>query len=137
MKCVILAGGKGTRIAEESSSRPKPMVEIGSKPILWHIMKLYASFGVDEFVVCLGYKGYMVKENFANYFLHEADVTFDMAGNRVEYHDCRSEPWKGTLVDTGEASMTGGALLHVGDSFNAAHSLSITSPPRPANLAIR
>ena len=114
MKCVILAGGKGTRIAEESSTRPKPMLEIGGRPILWHIMKLYAAFGVNEFIICLGYKGYMVKEYFANYFLHQADVTFDMAGNRVEYHDCRSEPWKVTLVDTGEESMTGGRLLHVG-----------------------
>ena len=114
MKCVILAGGKGTRIAEESTTRPKPMLEIGGRPILWHIMKLYAAFGVREFVVCLGYKGYMVKEYFANYFLHQADVTFDMAGNRVEYHDCRSEPWKVTLVDTGEDSMTGGRLLQVG-----------------------
>ena len=113
MKCVILAGGKGTRIAEESSTRPKPMVEIGGRPILWHIMKLYAAFGVDEFIVCLGYKGYMVKEYFANYFLHQADVTFDMAANKVEYHDCRSEPWKVTLVDTGEESMTGGRLLGV------------------------
>ena len=113
MKCVILAGGKGTRIAEESNTRPKPMVEVGSRPILWHIMKLYASFGVREFVVCLGYKGYMVKEYFANYFLHQADVTFDMSENRVEYHDCRSEPWKVTLVDTGEETMTGGRLLKV------------------------
>ena len=113
MKCVILAGGKGTRIAEESNTRPKPMVEIGGRPILWHIMKLYAAFGVNEFIVCLGYKGYMVKEYFANYFLHQADVTFDMAGNRVEYHDCRSEPWKVTLVDTGEETMTGGRLLQV------------------------
>ncbi|MEA3106304.1 MAG: glucose-phosphate cytidylyltransferase [Gammaproteobacteria bacterium] len=126
MKCVILAGGKGTRIAEESNSRPKPMVEIGSKPILWHIMKLYASFGVREFVVCLGYKGYMVKEYFANYFLHQADVTFDMAGNRVEYHDCRSEPWKVTLVDTGEESMTGGRLLQVGKYLNAGETFCMT-----------
>jgi len=113
VKCVILAGGKGTRIAEESNTRPKPMVEIGSRPILWHIMKLYAAFGVREFIVCLGYKGYMVKEYFANYFLHQADVTFDMGQNRVEYHDCRSEPWKVTLVDTGEETMTGGRLLKV------------------------
>jgi glucose-1-phosphate cytidylyltransferase len=118
MKCVILAGGKGTRIAEESAARPKPMVEIGSRPILWHIMKLYASYGVTEFIVCLGYRGYMVKEYFANYFLHQADVTFDMAGNRVEYHDCRSEPWKVTLVDTGDATMTGGRLLQVGKYLN-------------------
>jgi glucose-1-phosphate cytidylyltransferase len=113
MKCVILAGGKGTRIAEESNTRPKPMVEIGAHPILWHIMKLYASYGVHEFIVCLGYKGYMVKEYFANYFLHQADVTFDMTSNKVEYHDCRSEPWKVTLVDTGEETMTGGRLLQV------------------------
>jgi glucose-1-phosphate cytidylyltransferase len=113
MKCVILAGGRGTRIAEESGTRPKPMLEIGGRPILWHIMKLYAAFGVSEFIVCLGYKGYIVKEYFANYFLHQADVTFDMSGNRVEYHDCRSEPWKVTLVDTGEESMTGGRLLKV------------------------
>jgi glucose-1-phosphate cytidylyltransferase len=119
MKCVILAGGKGTRIAEESNSRPKPMVEIGSRPILWHIMKLYATFGVHEFIVCLGYKGYMIKEYFANYFLHQADVTFDMAANRVEYHDCRSEPWKVTLVDTGEESMTGGRLMQIGKYLNA------------------
>ncbi len=119
MKCVILAGGKGTRIAEESNTRPKPMVEIGGRPILWHIMKLYASHGVREFVVCLGYKGYMVKEYFANYFLHQADVTFDMVGNRLEYHDSRSEPWKVTLVDTGEDAMTGGRLLQVGRYLNA------------------
>ena len=126
MKCVILAGGKGTRIAEESNTRPKPMVEIGSRPILWHIMKLYASFGVHDFIVCLGYKGYMVKEYFANYFLHQADVTFDMTGNRVEYHDCRSEPWKVTLVDTGEESMTGGRLAQVGKYLNAGEPFCMT-----------
>jgi glucose-1-phosphate cytidylyltransferase len=114
VKCVILAGGKGTRIAEESNTRPKPMVEIGGRPILWHIMKSYAAYGVNEFIVCLGYKGYMVKEYFANYFLHQADVTFDMTRNTVDYHDCRSEPWKVTLVDTGEETMTGGRLRHVG-----------------------
>src|SRR3984957_15788758 len=108
MKCVTLAGGKGTRIAEESNTRPKPMVEIGAQPILWHIMKSYPSFGVTDFILCLGYKEY-----FANYFLHQADVTFDMAQNRVEYHDCRSEPWKVTLVDTGEETMTGGRPLQV------------------------
>src|ERR1700690_1572050 len=113
MKCVIPAGGKGTRIPEESNPRPKPMVEIGPHPILWHIMKLYAAYGVHEFIVCLGYKGYMVKEYFANYFLHQADVTFDMSSNKVAYHGCRSEPWKVTLVDTGEETMTGGRLLQV------------------------
>jgi glucose-1-phosphate cytidylyltransferase len=110
---VILAGGKGTRIAEESTTRPKPMVEIGTRPILWHIMKCYSSYGINDFIICLGYKGYMVKEYFANYFLHQADVTFDMLENRVEYHDCRVDPWKVTLVDTGEESMTGGRLLQV------------------------
>jgi glucose-1-phosphate cytidylyltransferase len=126
MKCVILAGGRGTRIAEESNTRPKPMVQIGTRPILWHIMKLYASFGVNEFIVCLGYKGYMVKEYFANSFLHQADVTFDMAGNHVDYHDCRSEPWKVTLVDTGEDSMTGGRLLQVGKYLNPGESFCMT-----------
>ena len=126
MKCVILAGGKGTRIAEESSIRTKPMVEIGAQHILWHIMKLYASFGVTEFIVCLGYKGYMIKEYFANYFLHQADVTFDMRENRVDYHDCRSEPWKVTLVDTGEESMTGGRLLHIRKYLNAGETFCMT-----------
>jgi glucose-1-phosphate cytidylyltransferase len=136
MKCVILAGGKGTRIAEESSTRPKPMVEIGAQPILWHIMKLYASFGVDEFIVCLGYKGYMIKEYFANYFLHQADVTFDMTENRVEYHDCRSEPWKVTLVDTGEDSMTGGRLLQVRKYLNAREPFCMTYGDGLANIDI-
>jgi glucose-1-phosphate cytidylyltransferase len=136
MKCVILAGGKGTRIAEESASRPKPMVEIGSRPMLWHIMKLYASFGVTEFIVCLGYKGYMVKEYFANYFLHQADVTFDMAGNQVEYHDCRSEPWKVTLVDTGDETMTGGRLMQVGKYLNVGESFCMTYGDGLSNIDI-
>jgi len=123
MKCVILAGGKGTRIAEESNTRPKPMVEIGTRPILWHIMKLYGAFGVNEFIVCLGYKGYMIKEYFANYFLHQADVTFDMAENRAEYHDCRVEPWKVTLVDTGDDTNTGGRLLQIGKFFDGERAL--------------
>lgn len=113
MKCVILAGGKGTRIAEESAIRPKPLVEIGGRPILWHIMKLYSWHGVNEFIVCLGYKGYMIKEYFANYFLHQSDVTFDVAANKVRYHDSRSEPWIVTLVDTGDATMTGGRLRRI------------------------
>jgi glucose-1-phosphate cytidylyltransferase len=137
MKCVILAGGKGTRIAEESNTRPKPMVEIGSKPILWHIMKLYASFGVNEFIVCLGYKGYMVKEYFANYFLHQADVTFDMQENLVQYHDSRSEPWKVTLVDTGEETMTGGRLLQVGRYLNAGEPFCMTYGDGLADIDIR
>lgn len=114
MKCVILAGGKGTRIAEESSSRPKPMVEIGGLPILWHIMKLYSHYGVNDFVVCLGYKGYLIKEYFANYYLHNADVTFDMRDNKVHYHRTRGDNWRVTLVDTGEETMTGGRLKRVG-----------------------
>jgi glucose-1-phosphate cytidylyltransferase len=136
VKCVILAGGKGTRIAEESNTRPKPMVEIGTQPLLWHIMKLYAAFGVREFIVCLGYKGYMIKEYFANYFLHQADVTFDMAANRVEYHDCRSEPWKVTLVDTGEETMTGGRLKQVGKYLDAGEPFCMTYGDGLADLDI-
>jgi glucose-1-phosphate cytidylyltransferase len=136
VKCVILAGGKGTRIAEESNTRPKPMVEIGAQPILWHIMKLYAAFGVREFIVCLGYKGYVIKEYFANYFLHQADVTFDMMENRVDYHDCRSEPWKVTLVDTGEESMTGGRLLQVRKYLNAGEPFCTTYGDGLANIDI-
>lgn len=113
MKAVILAGGMGTRISEESTLRPKPMIEIGGKPILWHIMKIYSAHGVNEFIVCLGYKGYMVKEYFANYFLHMSDVTFDMEHNRMEVHQNSAEPWKVTLVDTGENTMTGGRLKRV------------------------
>ncbi|MEJ2061220.1 MAG: glucose-1-phosphate cytidylyltransferase [Gammaproteobacteria bacterium] len=110
MKAVILAGGLGTRISEETHLRPKPMIEIGGKPILWHIMKLYSAHGVNEFVICCGYKGYMIKEYFANYFLHMSDVTFDMAANRMEVHERYAEPWKVTLVDTGEETLTGGRL---------------------------
>ncbi len=113
MKLVILAGGMGTRISEETSVRPKPMVEIGSKPILWHIMKLYSAWGVTEFIVCLGYRGYVIKEYFANYYLHTSDVTFDIANNSMEIHESTSEPWRVTLVDTGEFTMTGGRLKRV------------------------
>lgn len=113
MKAVILAGGLGTRISEETSVRPKPMIEIGGKPILWHIMKIYSSHGVNEFIICLGYKGYLIKEYFANYFLHTSDVTFDMKNNRMDVHQNSSEPWKVTLVDTGDESMTGGRLKRV------------------------
>lgn len=115
MKAVILAGGLGTRFAEETSLRPKPMIEIGGKPILWHIMKIYSSHGVNDFIVCCGYKGYVIKEYFANYFLHTSDVTFRMAENRMEVHQRRAEPWNVTLIDTGDASMTGGRLLRVAD----------------------
>jgi glucose-1-phosphate cytidylyltransferase len=114
MKAVILAGGLGTRIAEETSSRPKPMVEVGGKPILWHIMKMYSAHGVNDFVICCGYKGYMIKEYFANYFLHMSDVTFDMANNNaMEIHQQYAEPWKITLIDTGENTLTGGRLKRV------------------------
>ena len=113
MKCVILAGGYGTRISEESHLRPKPMIEIGGRPILWHVMKLYAAHGIDEFILCLGHKGYVIKEYFANYFLHMSDVTFDMAANRMEVHHCAAEPWRVTLVDTGEGTLTGGRLKRV------------------------
>ncbi|MEP0202532.1 MAG: glucose-1-phosphate cytidylyltransferase [Halioglobus sp.] len=113
MKAVILAGGFGTRLSEETSTRPKPMVEIGGKPMLWHIMKMYSAHGINDFVVCCGYKGYMIKEYFANYFLHMSDVTFNMRDNTMEVHDKRAEPWNVTLVDTGENSMTGGRLRRV------------------------
>ena len=113
MKAVILAGGLGTRLSEETSLRPKPMVEIGGKPILWHILKTYAHHGVNDFVICCGYKGYIIKEYFANYFLHMSDVTFDMRSNTMEVHHKRAEPWNVTLVDTGDDSMTGGRLLRV------------------------
>jgi glucose-1-phosphate cytidylyltransferase len=113
MKAVILAGGLGTRILEESHLRPKPMVEIGGKPILWHIMKSYSHHGVNDFIICLGYKGYVIKEYFANYFLHMSDVTFDLGQNSMEVHEQHAEPWKVTLVDTGEQSMTGGRLKRV------------------------
>ncbi|QWD93555.1 glucose-1-phosphate cytidylyltransferase [Polynucleobacter asymbioticus] len=115
MKCVILAGGLGTRISEESASKPKPMIEIGGKPILWHIMKIYSHYGINEFIICCGYKGYVIKEYFANYFLHMSDVTFDMRANSMEVHHQFAEPWKVTLVDTGEDTMTGGRLKRVGN----------------------
>lgn len=115
MKAVILAGGLGTRLSEETSTRPKPMVEIGGKPILWHIMKMYAAHGINDFVICCGYKGYVIKEYFANYFLHMSDVTFNMRDNSMEVHNKRAEPWSVTLVDTGDNSMTGGRLRRVSD----------------------
>ncbi len=115
MKAVILAGGLGTRLAEETTIRPKPMVEVGGRPVLWHIMKCYAHHGINDFVICCGYRGYVIKEYFANYFLHMSDVTFDMRSNRMEVHQRRAEPWTVTLVDTGETSMTGGRLRRVAD----------------------
>ncbi|MBF0192691.1 MAG: glucose-1-phosphate cytidylyltransferase [Magnetococcales bacterium] len=115
MKVVILAGGLGTRLSEETSLRPKPMVEIGGKPILWHIMKMYSHHGINDFIICCGYKGYIIKEYFANYFLHMSDVTFDMRSNQMHVHHKRAEPWTVTLVDTGDSSMTGGRLRRVSE----------------------
>jgi len=115
MKAVILAGGLGTRLSEETSTKPKPMVEIGGMPILWHIMKIYSSHGINDFIICLGYKGYIIKEYFKNYSLHMSDITFNMEDNSIEVHKKRADPWNITLVDTGENSMTGGRLLRVKD----------------------
>lgn len=126
MKAVILAGGLGTRLSEETSVRPKPMVEIGGKPILWHIMKMYASHGINDFVICCGYKGYVIKEYFANYFLHMSDVTFNMRENKMEVHNKRAEPWNVTLVDTGEQSMTGGRLRRVAEYVKNEESFCFT-----------
>ena len=113
MKAVILAGGLGTRISEETHLKPKPMIEIGGKPILWHILKIFSAHGINDFVICCGYKGYLIKEYFSNYFLHNCDVTFDMSSNRMEVHHQKTEPWKVTLVDTGEGTLTGGRLKRV------------------------
>ncbi len=115
LKAVILAGGLGTRISEETNLKPKPMVEVGGKPILWHILKMYSAHGVNEFIICCGYRGYVIKEYFANYFLHNSDVTFDLATNSMQVHHQYAEPWKVTLVDTGEHTMTGGRLRRVAD----------------------
>jgi glucose-1-phosphate cytidylyltransferase len=115
MKAVILAGGLGTRISEETHLKPKPMIEIGGKPVLWHIMKGYLAHGVDEFIICCGYRGYVIKEYFANYFLHMSDVTFDMAKNQVTVHQHKAEPWRVTVVDTGDETLTGGRLKRVGE----------------------
>ena len=113
MKAVILAGGLGTRLSEETQNKPKPMVEIGNKPILWHILKIYSFYGINEFIICCGYKGYLIKEYFANYFLHTSDVTLDIANDKIQIHNQTTEPWKVTLVDTGENTMTGGRLKRV------------------------
>ena len=113
MKVVILAGGFGTRLSEETSIKPKPMVEIGGKPILWHIMKIYSYYGFNEFIICLGYKGYVIKEYFANYFIHQSDITIDLESNKIETHTHYGEPWKVTLVDTGDKTLTGGRILRI------------------------
>ena len=114
MKAVILAGGLGTRLSEETTIKPKPMIEIGGIPILWHIMKIYSCYDIKEFIICCGYKGYLIKEYFANYFLHMSDVTFDMRNNKMEVHQRKAEPWNVTLVNTGEDAQTGGRLLRIG-----------------------
>jgi glucose-1-phosphate cytidylyltransferase len=137
MKCVILAGGLGTRISEESHLRPKPMIEIGGRPILWHIMKIYAHHGVCDFIICLGYKGYMVKEYFANYFLHQSDVTIDTRTNRVTYHKGEVEDWRVTLVDTGEHAMTGGRLKRVRRYLDPREPFCMTYGDGVSNIDIR
>ena len=126
MKTVIFAGGLGTRISEETSSRPKPMIEVGGKPLLWHIMKTYSHHGINEFIICCGYKGYVIKEYFANYFLHMSDVTFDMSKNSMEVHQRNAEPWRVTLVDTGDETMTGGRLKRVADYVRGDEAFCLT-----------
>jgi len=136
VKAVLLAGGLGTRISEESSVKPKPMIEIGGKPMLWHIMKLYSAHGVNDFIVCCGYKGYVIKEYFANYFLHMSDVTFDIANNAMQVHQRYAEPWKVTLVDTGEATLTGGRLKRVAPYLKDEESFCFTYGDGLADLDI-
>ena len=136
MKAVILAGGLGTRISEESSIRPKPMIEIGGKPILWHIMKMYSHYGINDFIVCCGYKGYVIKEYFANYFLHMSDITFDIKNNSMEVHQHYSEPWKVTLIDTGEQTMTGGRLKRVQQYLENEESFCMTYGDGVSNIDI-
>ena len=135
MKAVILAGGFGTRISEESHLKPKPMIEIGGKPILWHIMKIFGSHGINEFVICLGYKGYMIKEYFANYFLHMSDVTFDISTNQMEVHYAKAEPWKVTLIDTGDNTMTGGRLKRVQEHIHGTFCLTYGDGVSDINLS--
>lgn len=136
MVSVILAGGRGTRIAEESHLRPKPMIEIGGRPILWHIMKIYAHHGITDFVICLGYRGYMVKEYFFNYYLHSSDVTIDMSTNEVVHHRTRTEPWRVTLVDTGDATLTGGRLLRIRHFLEPDEDFCLTYGDGVANIDI-
>ena len=136
MKAVILAGGLGTRISEETHLKPKPMVEIGGKPILWHIMKIYSAHGVNDFVICCGYKGYVIKEYFANYFLHMSDVTFDMAENRMTVHRQTAEPWRVTLVDTGENTLTGGRLKRVKEYLEGEEAFCFTYGDGVADIDI-
>ncbi len=136
MKAVLLAGGLGTRISEETHLKPKPMIEIGGKPILWHIMKLYSAHGINEFIICCGYKGYVIKEYFANYFLHMSDVTFDMQQNEMQVHQRKAEPWRVTLVDTGEETLTGGRLKRVADYLKDEQAFCFTYGDGVANVNI-
>jgi glucose-1-phosphate cytidylyltransferase len=136
MKAVILAGGLGTRISEETHLKPKPMIEIGGKPILWHLMKIYSSHGINDFIVCCGYKGYIIKEYFANYFLHMSDVTFDMTNNKMKVHQQNSEPWTVTLVDTGEDTQTGGRLKRVASYLKNEKAFCFTYGDGLANVDI-
>jgi glucose-1-phosphate cytidylyltransferase len=137
MKTVILAGGLGSRISEETAVRPKPMVEIGGRPLLWHIMKLYSAYGIDDFIICLGYKGYMIKEYFNNYFLHVSDVTFDVAKNKMEVHQHSGEPWRVTLIDTGESTMTGGRLKRVKSYLDPTEDFCLTYGDGVSDVNIR
>ena len=137
MKAVILAGGLGSRLSEETAVRPKPMVEIGGKPILWHIMKIYSAFGVNDFVICLGYKGYLIKEYFANYQLHTSDLTFDLGAGSVEVHRSETEAWRVTLVDTGDETMTGGRVRRVLELRRARSSASPTATASPTSTSAR
>ncbi|MFZ4533611.1 MAG: glucose-1-phosphate cytidylyltransferase [Alsobacter sp.] len=137
MKVVILAGGLGTRLAEETSVRPKPMVEIGGRPIIWHIMKIYSAAGFTDFIICLGYKGYYIKEFFSNYFLHTADVTFDMRTNSMTVHRETAEPWRVTLVDTGEATQTGGRIRRIAPHLDADEPFALTYGDGVADIDIR
>lgn len=136
MKAVILAGGMGTRISEETHLRPKPLIEIGGRPVLWHIMKIYAHHGINDFIICCGYKGYLIKEYFANYFLHMSDVTFDMSNNAMEVHQHKAEPWRVTLVDTGETTMTGGRLKRVAGFLAGEEAFCFTYGDGVANIDI-
>ena len=136
MKLVLLAGGLGTRISEETALKPKPMIEIGGKPILWHIMKIYSYYGINEFIICCGYKGYVIKEYFANYFLHQSDITFDMSNNTMKIHQERAEPWKVTLVDTGENTMTGGRIKSIKDYLEDEETFCLTYGDGVSNINI-
>jgi len=137
MKAVILAGGLGTRISEETHLKPKPMIEIGGRPILWHILKLYSAYGVNDFIICCGYRGYVIKEYFANYFLHMSDVTFDMSTNQMEVHERKAEPWKVTLLDTGDDTLTGGRLKRVAPYIAGEKSFCFTYGDGVADVDVR